>query len=443
MSASIFSKKVKLIIVGNGDRATCYGKYALFHTEKLQIVAIVDPVQRKREEGAKLYGVPEEMLFKSVDDCLAYRDKHGEFADAVFIGTMDELHYQTAMPFLRKGYNMLIEKPVVNNLPQLLEIQRAAEENGCLLMVCHVLRYTPFFKTIKEIVQSGEIGEIIHMESSENVGIAHASNSYIRGKWNNTEKCGSSLLLAKCCHDMDLFCWLNRDTEPIEVASFGGRNFIVPEKAPKGAGERCLVDCPHVDTCQYSARSIYLLNDRYPYYSWDCIDKSYNDITYEEKEESLKTVNPHGICVYKTGSDLVDHQSVMVRFANGSTATHNMLLGTVVPRRLMRIVGTKGEIEGSVDFCKITVFGYDFEKASYTRRTIDVTDRIAEGDHHAGGDFGIISDFINMVSGGETSISCTKIQDSIYGHVCVFKADESMNDGTVKYIREVNMNEYN
>ena len=76
-------------------------------------------------------------------------------------------------------------------------------------------------------------------------------------------------------------------------------------------------------------------------------------------------------------------------------------------------------------------------------RTIDVTDRIAEGDHHAGGDFGIISDFINMVSGGETSISCTKIQDSIYGHVCVFKADESMNDGTVKYIREVNMNEYN
>ena len=109
----------------------------------------------------------------------------------------------------------------------------------------------------------------------------------------------------------------------------------------------------------------------------------------------------------------------------------------------MRIVGTKGEIEGSVDFCKITVFGYDFEKASYTRRTIDVTDRIAEGDHHAGGDFGIISDFINMVSGGETSISCTKIQDSIYGHVCVFKADESMNDGTVKYIREVNMNEYN
>jgi predicted dehydrogenase len=131
-------------------------------------------------------------------------------------------------------------------------------------MVCHVLRYTPFFKAIKEIIQSGEIGEIVHMESSENVGVAHSSNSYIRGKWNSAEKCGSSMLLAKCCHDLDLFCWLNGETEPTEVASFGGRNFLIPEKAPKGAGERCLIDCPHVDTCQYSAKSIYLLNDKYP-----------------------------------------------------------------------------------------------------------------------------------------------------------------------------------
>jgi len=441
MSATILKEKVRLIIVGNGDRASCYGKYALTHPEKLQIVAIVDPIQRKREEGAKLYGVSKDKLFKSVGECLAYRDKHGEFADAVFIGTMDELHYETAMPFLRKGYNMLLEKPVVNNLPQLLEIQKVAEENNCLLMVCHVLRYTPFFKAIKEIIQSGEIGEIVHMESSENVGVAHSSNSYIRGKWNSAEKCGSSMLLAKCCHDLDLFCWLNGETEPTEVASFGGRNFLIPEKAPKGAGERCLIDCPHVDTCQYSAKSIYLLNDKYPYYSWDCINKNYNDITYEEKEESLKTVNPHGLCAYKTGSDLVDHQSVMIRFANGSTATHNMLQGTVVPRRLIRIVGTKGEIEGSVDFCKITVYGYDFEKADYTERIIDVTEQIAEGDHHAGGDFGIISDFVNMVLGGETSISCTKIQDSIYGHACVFKADESLSDGKVKCLKEVNKGE--
>ena len=428
-------KKVKLIIVGNGDRATCYGKYALTNPEDLQIVAIVDPSERKRKEGAEKYGVAKEMCFESVEKCIEYHDKHEKFADAVFNGTMDELHYETAMPFLKKGYNMLLEKPVVNNMEQMLDIQKTAEENGCLLMVCHVLRYTPFYRSIKEILVTGEIGEIVHIETTENVGIAHSSNSFIRGKWNSTEKCGSSLLLAKCCHDLDLLCWLNSESYPVRTASFGGRNFILPEKAPKDAGNKCLVDCPHVDTCQYSAKSIYVKTDNFPWYSWDCIDKHYDDISKEEKIQSLKTFNAHGNCAYKTASDLVDHQAVMMQFANGSTATHSLLLGTVVPRRTLRIVGTKGEIEGSIETCKFTVYTYDFDNASYKTKEYDVREQIAEGDHHAGGDFGIIQDFVNMVRGGEVSISCTKIQDSIYGHVSVYKSDESMADGTVKEIK--------
>ena len=190
-----------------------------------------------------------------------------------------------------------------------------------------------------------------------------------------------------------------------------------------------------MDECIYSAKSIYVKNDKFPWYSWDCIDKHYNDISREEKTESLKTFNKHGECAYKTGSDLVDHQSVMLRFSNGSTATHNLLQGTVVARRLIRIVGTKGEIEGSIDNSVFNVYTYDFESAGYACETANVKDEIAAGDHHAGGDFGIIQDFVNMVRGGEVSISCTKIQDSIYGHLCVYKADESMQDSTEKDIR--------
>ena len=243
------------------------------------------------------------------------------------------------------------------------------------------------------------------------------------------------MLLAKCCHDLDLLCWLNAGISPVRTASFGGRNFILPEKAPQNAGTRCLVDCPHVDECQYSAKSIYVNTDKFPWYSWDCIDKHYDDIPREEKTESLKTFNKHGACAYKTGSDLIDHQAVLVEFANGSTATHNLLQGTVFPRRLIRIVGTKGEIEGSIDSSRFSVYTYDFENAWYKERQIDVSEQIAKGDHHAGGDFGIIEDFVNMVSGGETSISCTKIQDSIYGHLCVFKADEAMESKTVKAVK--------
>ncbi|MFR1984112.1 MAG: Gfo/Idh/MocA family protein, partial [Christensenellaceae bacterium] len=249
---------VKVIIVGNGERASCYCKYALYSPENLQVTAIVDPDKNKLKEGAKLYGVPERHCFESVEKFLEKREEYAIEADGVINATMDEYHYRTAIPLLKAGYHMLLEKPVVNNMEQLLDIERTAEENGCLLMVCHVLRYTPFYRGIKEVIERGEIGEIVHIETSENVGIAHASNSYIRGKWNSKEKCGSSMLLAKCCHDLDLLCWLNNKASPVKVASFGGRNFILPEKAPDGAGTRCLVDCPHVNDCRYSAKSIYV-----------------------------------------------------------------------------------------------------------------------------------------------------------------------------------------
>ncbi len=419
-------QQVKVIIIGNGDRAGCYCKYAISNPERLKVVAIVDPDPRKQALGQKLYGVEKERCFNSVDECIAFYEAHGKEADAVLNCTMDELHYQTAMPFLKRGYHMLLEKPVVNNMEQLLEIKRTAQEHGCLLMVCHVLRYTPFYGRIKERILAGEIGEIVHIETSESVGVAHASNSYIRGKWNRRATCGSSMLLAKCCHDLDLLCWLNGETKPTDVASFGGRNFLVPEKAPKGAGTRCLVDCPHVDTCIYSAKSIYVNADHFPYYSWTCIDKDYHDITMEEKIESLKTNNPHGECAYKTDSDLVDHQALMLRFENGSTATHTMISGVVRASRLIRVVGTHGEIQGMIEDSAFTVRTFDFATASYVEEVVDVSKDIAAEDHHAGGDARLIRDFVNMLCGGETSVACTKIDDSIYGHLCVYKADESM-----------------
>lgn len=427
-------KQVKVVIVGNGERANCYCKYALSHPEELKVVAIVDPDERKKAEGSAVYGVPRELCFNSVEELLAYEKIHGRLADGVVNATMDELHYKTAVPLLKAGYNMLLEKPIVNNEAQLLEIKETAEKSGSLLMICHVLRYTPFYLGIKQALLTGVIGEIMHIETCENVGVAHSSNSYIRGKWNSTEKCGSSMLLAKCCHDLDLLCWLNNTVKPVKVSSFGGRDFLTEEKAPKGAGTRCLNDCPHVDTCQYSAKSIYVLTDNFPYYSWTSIDKDYREISREEKTESLKTFNPHGACAYKTGSDLVDHQALMIQFSNGSTATHSMIQGAVRPCRLIRIMGTKGEIQGMIESCKFTVRTYDFYNADYFEKEYDVSDKFKKDDHHAGGDEGIIKDFINMLGGGNVSVSCTKIEDSIYGHLCVFKADESLLSGRVEQI---------
>ncbi len=206
--------KIKIAIVGNGDRASVYGGYVKDERDDAEIVAVVDPNPFKREEGIKTYNLPKEMVFKSVEEFLS----KGKIADAVFNCTMDNLHVSTSIPLMKAGYDILLEKPITADKNELFALKKCAKECGVTLMICHLLRYTPFYSGIKRLILEGEIGKVRHMETTENVGILHASNSYIRGKWGNSVRCGSGMLLAKCCHDMDYICWLNNETEPARTS---------------------------------------------------------------------------------------------------------------------------------------------------------------------------------------------------------------------------------
>ena len=232
---------------------------------------------------------------------------------------------------------------------------------------------------------------------------------------------------------MDLLCWLNNVTVPEYVSSFGGRDFIIPEKAPKGAGTRCLIDCPEEvrKKCIYDVQSMYLDNCHLPWYPWQCTGKNYQDVTMEEKIESLKTYNPHGVCAYKAGGDLVDHQVVNVEFANGSTAVHSMILGCAKPGRKIWIVGTEGEIEGSPDQGILEISKYSKKTAWFDTVKIDFNDRAGETGGHFGGDKGLVADFCRLMKGEEPSISCTSIDDSINGHRLVYKAEEARKEHRV------------
>ena len=315
--------KIKVVVIGFGDRAVAYTKYAIDHPDRLQVVAVVDPSPFRRSLAKEMFHIEDEYLFSDISECL----KLGKIADAVINATMDELHIQTAIPFLELGYDMLLEKPITNNKEDLLRLKKAADEHGCRMMICHVLRYTPFYTKIKEILLSGEIGDIVELETNEMVGVAHASASYIRGKWNSRKKCGSSMLLAKCCHDMDLLCWFNNGIRPVKATSFGGRRYFISRNAPANSGERCLVDCKCETECPYSAKKLLLDNEYFSQYTFTCLNKKYEEITMEEKIESLKTTNPMGRCVFKTDADIVDRQAVIVEFENGSIATHSLVSG--------------------------------------------------------------------------------------------------------------------
>ena len=415
--------KIKVVVVGCGDRATVYCHEGYDNLKQLEIVACVDPNPERLKYMRENFGVAENMCFTDINDIL----KLGKIADAVINGTMDKLHLETALPFLRQGYHMILEKPLVNNKQDLLHLKKTAEENGVKLMTSHVLRYAPFYKKIKELISKGEIGSIQSISTSERVGAYHSSVSYIRGKWNSEKECGSSLLLAKCCHDMDLLCWFNNSTAPKEVYSNGERTYFNRENAPKGSGERCLVDCPKEirEKCIYEAEAMYIKNTVLPWYPWQCTGKNWQDVTVEEKYESLKTYNPHGRCVFKCDGDLLDHQNVVIKFANGSTANHLLILGAMKPTRTIFVSGTEGEIEGDPSG-ELILRKFDKTTDFFTEEKITFDDKLGETGGHYGGDRGLVADFINYVEGKQPSISCTDINDSINGHLTVFAADESV-----------------
>ena len=421
------NNKIKVIVVGCGDRATVYCEEAVNQLHRMEVVAAIDPDPERLRYMRENFGVKEDQCYRDMNDVL----KQGRIADCVINGTMDQLHMKTTIPFLEQGYHMLLEKPVVNNTEDLLKIRSTAEEHGCKLMICHVLRYAAFYRKVKELIATGVIGEIMNMQTTERVGAFHSSVSYLRGKWASEEECGSSLLLAKCCHDIDLLCWFNNTTIPESVFSNGGRNYFLPEKAPKGAGSRCLVDCPEEvrKNCVYDVQSMYLDNCMLPWYPWQCTGKNWQDVTDEEKVESLKTYNPHGRCVYKCEGDIVDHQNVSITFADGSTAVHTVMLGSMKPGRSIWIQGTLGELEGWVGDGLLHLYQYSKETSAYKGEDFNFNDTEGETGGHFGGDKGLIADFCDLIEGVEPSISCTSIEDSIWGHRVCYVADESQKTG--------------
>ncbi len=397
---------------------------------RMKIVAAIDPNEERLRYMRERFAVPEEGCYTNMEDVL----KQGKIADCVINGTMDKLHMETTIPFLEQGYHMLLEKPVTSKKEELFAIRDAALKNGCKLLICHVLRYTSYYRKVKELIDSGAIGEVMNIQTSERVGAFHSSVSYVRGKWNSEKECGSSLLLAKCCHDVDLICWLNNITKPITVQSNGGRHYFLPEKAPKGSGTRCLVDCPKEirETCVYDVQSMYLDNCLLPWYPWQCTGKNWQEVTHEGKVESLKTYNPHGRCIYKCEEgDIVDHQNVIIEFENGSTAVHTVTLGAMRPGRGIWVQGTKGELEGWVSDGILHYRVYDKKTSGYHVETFNFNDTEGETGGHFGGDKGLVSDFCDLLLGEEPSLSCTSIEDSINGHLTTFAADEALQRKTI------------
>ncbi len=425
------NKQIKVVLLGAGNRANVYAQEALKSPEKLAIVGIVDPDPVRTKIMRERFNVPIENCFSNLDDFL----KKDVFADAVINGTMDHLHVPTSIPVLEKGYDILLEKPFAVNETEAKELLAVTKKCGRKVVVCHVLRYTDFYKSIKNHIQNGEIGKIISIETCEHVNYHHLAVAFVRGKWRSEKLCFAPMILAKSCHDMDILLWLMNETEPEYISSFGDDFQFGKERKPEGAGSRCMTDCPYVDECNFSAKANYLAAERWGQYAWKCIEGKGN-ITMEDKVESLTTDNPYGKCVWDFERDgNVDHQTVIIKFKNGATGSFNMIGGSAKSERNIHIIGTKGEIKGTFEDSRYVLRKMQPATGKgYSETVYDIKvdgDKIGAVGGHGGGDMMLVHDFIDYLNGKNPSISCATLEDSIISHLAVFNAEKARKNGKV------------
>ena len=414
---------LKAVGIGLGHRTEVYASYSFQHPDQLQIVGAADPDEGRLQRFAKKFDLTPENCFSTSEE-LAARPR---FADVAINGTMDRQHVPTTLPLLEAGYDILLEQPICPNQKELLQLLDAARRSKRKVMICHVLRYAPFYVEVRRRVAAGQIGDLLSLRTVENVSYHHMAVGFVRGKWRKRAD-SNPMLLAKCCHDLDAISWMHSGVRPLRVSSFGNLKYFRPENAPPGSGSRCLTDCRIEKDCPYSARINYIDQGRWSFYAWDSLEHI-PDLTVEQKLESLRADNPYGRCVWRCDNDVVDHQSVIVEFADGCLATHDMVGNTARPCRTIHLVGTKGEIEGNMEDGKFVVRHPDTRAGhEYTEEWVDLS---VSGDMHGGGDLRLVDDFVRVVRGEQASLSTTDLMDSVNGHLIAFAADRAMREGQV------------
>ena len=402
-------KPVTIMVIGAGGRGRAYARYAEKFPQSMKIVAVADLNPHRRKMMAKKHNIPAENQFGHFNDALS----KPKFADAVVIATPDNLHYEPCMKALELGYDVLLEKPVAPTEKECRAIMKQAHKYNRIVAVCHVLRYAPYFVALKQVLDSGAIGDIVSIQHMEPIQYAHMAHSYVRGKWPLADKT-TPIILAKSCHDLDILRWLIG--KPCKtIAAEGSLHLFRPENAPKGAPERCTDGCPHEAECPYSAIDIYERRKRHT---------SVFDLPRRDPaliHEKLKTTN-YGRCVFRCENDQCDHYVAIMKFEGDITASFTMDAFTPWGGRRTRIMGTKGFIEGDMK----TFTFYDFRsdhKSVWNQKVSEIAEYKDSG--HGGGDHLLVRDFLRAVSAQDASLLSSTIDVSIESHVMGFMAEKS------------------
>jgi predicted dehydrogenase len=415
------ARPIEAVLIGAGNRGhDAYGPYALRHPDQIRFTAVAEPHAGRRQRFARAHGIPPERQFHSWEDLYA----RGRIADGVINCTLDRMHLASTLPALELGYDLLLEKPMAHRLEDCIRLVQAAERLGRLLMICHVLRYTAFFSRLHDILASGRLGRIVTVEHRENLVYWHMAHSFVRGNWRNS-RLESPMILAKCCHDLDLLFW---NLGPVRrLSSFGSLLHFRPENAPRNTPDRCTDGCPVAGQCPWYATRLYLQG----YTGWPVSVLS-EDSGLEARRRALET-GPYGRCVYRCDNDVVDHQTVQMELETGATAVLFMNGHGHEESRTMRYDGTRATLRGLFRYG----LGDRIEIHDHLTGRVERIDPQAADSGHGGGDAGIMAAFVQAQRSGRRNASpaggppMTTAREALASHLLAFAAEQARLTGSI------------
>jgi predicted dehydrogenase len=415
-------KPVSAALLGAGARGMHdYGMHGFYHPDEIQFIAVAEPNEDRRHEFQKLHGISSDMCFADWRDLLA----RPRLADALLICTMDRMHVEPALAAIDRGYHILLEKPISPDPEECLTIVEKAANYDKVFMLGYVSRYAPFWSALKGLLDEGRIGRIVSVLHFEHVAYWHMAHSFVRGNWRNSDT-SSPMILQKCCHDMDLLCWLI-GSRCLRVASFGTLSHFKAENAPPGAPLRCTDGCPAEQTCPYYAPRLYLADEL----SW-LASALGADLSTQGVLSALRD-GPYGRCVYRCDNNVVDHQAVSMEFENGVTVAFEMGGFSYDNTRSVKYMGTKGEVKGYLSKNELIVTDFSTGKQ-------DVIHIKAPAGGHEGADTLLMSDFVRQIRNGSGK-GLTSAGTSLESHMMAFACEKSRLEGrTVElydYIDEI------
>lgn len=388
-------------------------------SDEIYIKAVAEPEENRKQMAINDYGVPEENVFNDYNEFLS----KGVIVDLLMITTMDNFHYEPLMKALEIGYkNILLEKPLSPSMKECIEMTEAAQKHNANVIVLHSLRYGLYWRKLREIVKSGEIGKVMGIRHVEGASVMNYSHSFVRGNWENT-KDSAPFIMAKSCHDTDIITYITGKKYK-KISSFGSLVYYTQENAPEGAASHCL-DCKYKDECMYSTVPLYEAEYHAPWYESIVTKEGYSSV-----EEAARK-GRYGRCVYKCDNNLVDNQVMNFEFEDGTTGTFTVTAFDS---------GRRTEIQGTL----YTVFGDEGTGEIKLRNQIggnidkvyNVASESSATIAHSTTDMQLVKELIEFIKCGDAT-NLSFIQGALDSHLACFAAEISREEERVVYMKEL------